>query len=268
MVFERITLLATQRQNLIVQQVAQTGAARISELAEALQVSEMTIRRDIDVLVEQGLVDKVHGGATPAVGTSTVMEPPFKAKNLRQQVIKDSIATLAADLVSAGDSIALMGGSTVFAVARHLVNIPRLTVVTNSLPVSDFFHREGRVDQTVILAGGIRTPTDSFVGEIAIQVFHTLNIDTVFMGTHGMDPKGGFSSPNLLESETNRAIRERAKTVVVLADHTKWGEIGFSTFGQIEDADVLVTDDGLAAEHLQYLQERIDRVIVAAAPNI
>ena len=261
-------MLASQRQTLILQQVAQTGAARISELAEALQVSEMTIRRDIDVLVDQGLVDKVHGGATSAVGTSTVSEPPFKAKNLRHQVIKDSIATLAAGLVSAGDSIALMGGSTVFAVARHLVNIPRLTVVTNSLPVSDFFHREGRVDQTMITAGGIRTPTDSFVGEIAIQVFESLNIDMVFMGTHGMDPVGGFSSPNLLESETNRAIRERAKSVVVLADHTKWGEVGFSTFAGIEDADILVTDSGLDAENLEYLQARISRVIVAPTPNL
>jgi DeoR/GlpR family transcriptional regulator of sugar metabolism len=261
-------VLATQRQTLIMQEVTQRGAARISELADVLQVSEMTIRRDIDALVEQGLVDKVHGGATPASGTSTATEPPFKAKNLREQLSKDAIGTLAAQLVSAGDSIALMGGSTVFAMARHLVNIPRLTVLTNSLPVSDFFHREGRVDQTVITAGGLRTPTDSFVGELALKVFNSLNIDIVFMGTHGMDPIGGFSSPNLLEAETNRAIRERAKSVVVLADHTKWGEVGFATFGAIEDADVLVTDDGLAKEHRDYLKARIDRVLVAETPLV
>jgi DeoR/GlpR family transcriptional regulator of sugar metabolism len=248
------------------QEVVQRGAARISELAEVLQVSEMTIRRDIDALVEQGLVDKVHGGATPASGTSTVTEPPFKAKNLRQQITKDAIGTLATQLVNAGDSIALMGGSTVFAMARHLVNIPRLTVLTNSLPVSDFFHREGRVDQTVILTGGLRTPTDSFVGEMAVKVFSSLNIDHVFMGTHGLDPRGGFSSPNLLEAETNRAIADRAKTVVVLADHTKWGEVGFATFGNIEDADVLVTDDGLSTENLDFLRSKIKQVLVAETP--
>ena len=259
-------MLATQRQSLILEQVNSSGAARISELADVLKVSEMTIRRDIDVLVEQGLVDKVHGGATSAVGASTVSEPSFGAKTLRQQTTKDAIATLAAELVSPGDSIALMGGSTVYAVARHLVDIPRLTVVTNSLPVGELFHQQGRVDQTIISAGGIRTPTDSFVGEFAIQVFNSLNIDLVFMGSHGMDPEGGFSSPNILESETNRAIRGRAKRVVILADHTKWGEIGFSTFGTLEDADILITDSGLASDNLEHLRSRIDRVMVAPIP--
>lgn len=255
-------MLAAQRHSLILQEVGRQGAARISELAAALEVSEMTVRRDIDVLAEQGLLDKVHGGATAIIEASSVIEPPFKAKSLREQVVKNSIASRAAQLVKPGASIALMGGSTVFMMAQYLTNIPRLTIVTNSLPVSDFFQKEGRSDQTVILAGGMRTPTDSFVGEITVSVFDRLNVDIAFVGTHGMDQKGGFSSPNILEAETNRAVRDRAKSVVVLADHTKWGSVGFATFANLSDANTVITDDGLTPDAIDILNRKVDEVIV------
>jgi len=256
-------MLAAQRHALILQEVSARGAVRISELASELGVSEMTVRRDLDLLADQGQVDKVHGGATAVMDQSSVIEPPFKAKSLREQVAKTAIATAAVKLVHPGASIALMGGSTVFAMCPLLTEIPWLTIVTNSLPVSDFFQREGRSDQTVILAGGIRTPTDSFVGEITVSVFDRLNVDIAFIGTHGMDPRGGFSSPNILEAETNRAVRERAKKVVLLADHTKWGSVGFATFAQFNETDSVVTDDGLEYDAIELLRSRIPEVVVA-----
>lgn len=258
-------MLAAQRQTMILEYVGKLGAARISELADSLDVSEMTVRRDIDTLAEQGLVDKVHGGATAILEHSPATEPPFKSKSLREQVTKDAIAAKAAELVQPGAAIAMMGGSSVFAMSRHIKDIPRLTVVTNSLPVSDYLHSEGRSDQTVILAGGMRTPTDSLVGEIAIQTFDKVNVDIVFMGTHGMDVRGGYSSPNLFESETNLAIRSRAKRLVVLADHTKWGQVGSSTFAKLSDADVLITDSGLEAEALAELKQHVNQVLLASA---
>jgi len=257
-------MLAAQRHSVILQEVAKRSAARISELAEVLSVSEMTIRRDIEVLAEQGLIDKVHGGATAIMEKNMVTEPPFQSKSLREQLAKDAIAARAADEIRPGDSIALMGGSTVFALARFVAKIPRLTIVTNSLPVSDLLNREGLSDQTVILAGGLRTPTDSFVGAIAIDAFKSLNLDIAFMGTHGMDIKGGYSSPNILEAETNRAVREKARKVVILADHTKWGEVGFSTFAELGDADLLITDEGLSVDALNELRARIPEVTVAS----
>jgi len=258
-------VLAAQRHTLILQEVTNRGAARIAELATSLGVSEMTVRRDLDLLADQGLVDKVHGGATAVIEQSSVIEPPFKAKSLREQVAKSAIAATAAKLVSPGASIALMGGSSVFAMCPHLIEVPWLTIVTNSLPVSDFFQREGRNDQTVILAGGSRTPTDSFVGEITVSVFDKLNVDMAFVGTHGMDPRGGFSSPNILEAETNRAVRDRAKKVVILADHTKWGSVAFATFAHFNEVDVVVTDDELSSENLEVLREAVPEVLVAAA---
>lgn len=255
-------MLAAQRQRMILSEVAGRGAARISELAEALDVSEMTVRRDLDSLADQGLIEKVHGGATSINSASASSEPPFTAKSLREQVTKDAIGAEASKLVHPGDAIGLMGGSSVYAMARHIIDIPRLTIVTNSLPVSDFLHKEGRSDQSVILTGGTRTPTDSLVGKIATSVFGSLNIDLVFMGTHGMDPRSGFSSPNLLEAETNRSVRTKAQRLVILADHTKWGQLGFATFANFEDADVLISNSALGSQAIDMLRSKIGQVIL------
>ena len=255
-------MLAPQRQTLILQEVSRTGAARISDLAAALDVSEMTVRRDIDLLAEAGQIEKVHGGAVAIFETSNISEPPFKATSMREQAAKDAIAAKASELVKPGASIALMGGSTVFAMAKYISHIPRITVVTNSLPVSDYLHREGNQDQVVILTGGMRTPTDSFVGEFTIDALQRLNLDIAFIGTHGVDIKGGFSSPNLYEAETNRSVRQRTKKFVVLADHTKWGKLGFSTFAQLAEADLLITDSAIGKDALVAMRENIASVEV------
>lgn len=255
-------MLAPQRQTLILQEVSRTGAARISDLALALDVSEMTVRRDIDALAEAGQIEKVHGGAVAIFETSNISEPPFKATSMREQAAKDAIAATAAELVKPGASIALMGGSTVFAMAKNISHIPRITVVTNSLPVSDYLHREGNQNQVVILTGGMRTPTDSFVGEFTIAALQRLNLDLAFVGTHGVDIQGGFSSPNLYEAETNRSVRQRAKKFVVLADHTKFGKVGFSTFAQLNETDLLITDSAMDPEALRTLLEHVKTIEV------
>jgi DeoR/GlpR family transcriptional regulator of sugar metabolism len=255
-------LLAAQRHGLILQEISRRTAARISELADILQVSEMTIRRDIDVLAQRGLLEKVHGGATAIFSNRNALEPPFESKTLREEISKDAIAARAALEIAPGASIGLMGGSTVFALAKLALTIPRLTIVTNSLPVSDLFNREGQQSQTVILAGGIRTPTDSFVGDITVSAFQTLNLEVVFMGAHGMDPKGGFTTPNLHESETNRAVIAKTRKLVVLADQTKWGEVGFSTFARLDEADLLVTNSGLSKSALSELRKSVKELAV------
>ena len=257
-------MLAAERHTYILDELNQRGVIRISDLSESLDVSLMTIRRDIEILAEQGLVNKVHGGATAKSDLPAPWEQPFRTKSLRETEAKDAIARRALSLVQPGASLALMGGSTVFALAKLLVRVPRLTIVTNSLPISDLFQKEGRTDHTVILTGGFRTPTDSFVGELTVSMFSRLNIDMAFMGAHGFDLRGGFTSPNILESETNRAVRAHARKLVVLADHTKWGEVAFSTFAQLSEADTLVTDDGLPAQTIDGLTEVIGEVIVAA----
>lgn len=237
-------MLARQRQAMILGLVRQRGGVRVADLVREFGVSDMTVRRDLEALAERGLVAKVHGGATAAEAHATD-EPGFAAKSSQQLVEKEAIARRAAELVHPGSAVALSAGTTTAALARHLADIPGVTVVTNSVPVADVLHRAGRTDQTVILTGGVRTPSDALVGPVAVAAIRSLHTDVLFLGVHGMTERAGFTTPNVLEAETDRALVDAAHRLVVLADHTKWGTVGISTIAHLSDADVLVTDDGL-----------------------
>ncbi|RZT85061.1 DeoR family transcriptional regulator [Pseudonocardia sediminis] len=259
-----MSLLAEQRRDVIVEQVRARGAVRVSELAEHLGVSDMTVRRDLDVLARRRLVDKVHGGAT-AVGEHSTEEPGFTAKITRELEEKDAIAAAAAGLVEPGAAVGLSAGTTTWRLAHRLAAIPRLTVVTNSLAVADVLHAQGAESRgtTVILTGGVRTPSEALVGPVAVAALESLNLDLVFLGVHGMTAAAGFTTPNMTERDTNRALVDAGQKLVVVADHTKWGTVGISTIAELGEADVLVTDEGLAEADRAVLEGEVDRLIVA-----
>src|SRR5665647_812293 len=150
-------VLARQRQEVILREVDRIGGVRVSELVGTLGVSDMTVRRDIEVLASNGLVLKVHGGAAAVVGRSAD-EPGFHVKSGLNPGPKSAIARAVAGLISPGSSIAISAGTTTYAVAQELLNVPELTVVTNSPRVADLLHNSQREHLTVVLTGGVRTP--------------------------------------------------------------------------------------------------------------
>jgi DeoR/GlpR family transcriptional regulator of sugar metabolism len=261
-------MLARQRQAVIVQELRRAGSAKVSELTQALGVSDMTVRRDLDVLARAGLVEKVHGGAV-LPGAPSSHEPGFDAKSAREQAAKEAIARAAAALVVPGTAVGLSAGTTTFALARLLREIPGLTIVTNSMRVASLFEEPspgtGQVaaGTSVVLTGGVRTPSDALVGPVADLAIRSLHVDELFLGCHGIDLAAGLSTPNLAESETNRAFIQAARRVTVLADHTKWGMVGLSSFARLEDADTLVTDAGLSPEARAHLADRVGKLVVA-----
>ncbi|MFI9643116.1 DeoR/GlpR family DNA-binding transcription regulator [Micromonospora sp. NPDC051925] len=254
-------MLAQQRQNAILELIRQRGGVRVSHLVSRFGVSDMTIRRDLEVLAERGLVDKVHGGATLA-GPGSAEEPGFAAKSVRQQDEKRAIAERAARMVEPGMAVALSAGTTTAALATLLGDVPGLTVVTNSIPVADALYQNPRVDQTVVLTGGIRTPSDALTGPVAEAAIRTLNVDLLFLGVHGMSPRTGFTTPNLLEAAVNRRLIGAARQLVVLADHTKWETIGIATIAPLAEADLLVTDAGLSPDGRQQVGEQVGELVV------
>jgi DeoR/GlpR family transcriptional regulator of sugar metabolism len=255
-------MLAKQRQDLILTEVRRHGGVRVSDLVEMLGVSDMTVRRDLDILDKRGLLDKVHGGAS-AGGSRTTEEPGFQAKSLRELAEKEAIAARAVGLVRPGTGVGLSAGTTTWLLARRLCEVPDLTIVTNSTRVADVLHQAARPDQSVVLTGGIRTPSDALVGPLAVSALSSLHLDLVFMGTHGMDEQSGFTTPNLMEAETNRAFIRAARRLAVVADHTKWGVLGLSAFATPDEADVLVTDSGLPRRARELMAERVDELVVA-----
>jgi DeoR/GlpR family transcriptional regulator of sugar metabolism len=255
-------MLARQRQERILEQVRLSGGARVSDLVDLLAVSDMTIRRDIASLARRGLVARVHGGATALTGRSAE-EPGFAVKSSLQTGEKAAIAVAAAGLVSPGDSVAISAGTTTYAVAQELRRVPDLTVVTNSVPVAEALHDAAREDLTVILTGGVRTPSDALVGPVAVAALSSLHVDWLFLGVHGMDERAGMTTPNLVEAETNRALVATARQVVVVADSTKWGVVGLSSMARLDQVDVLVTDAGLDPEARRTLAARVGRLVIA-----
>lgn len=250
---ENQNLLAEQRRALILDEVRRRGGVRVNELTRRLNVSDMTVRRDLDALARQGVLEKVHGGAVPVSGAST-HEPGFEAKSSLELGAKEEIARVAAAMVAPGSAIALSGGTTTYALARHLSEVPELTVVTNSVRVADVLHAAWHADgdagngagaATVVLTGGVRTPSDSLVGPVADAAIRSLRFDVLFLGVHGISAEAGLSTPNLAEAETNRRLMRSARRVVVVADHTKWGTVGLSSFASLEEVDTLVTDRGM-----------------------
>lgn len=269
---ENQNLLAEQRRALIIDEVRRRGGVRVNELTRRLGVSDMTVRRDLDALARQGVLEKVHGGAVPVVDAST-HEPGFEAKSGLEPTAKEEIARAAAELVQPGSAIALSGGTTTYALAQQLLDVPDLTVVTNSVRVADVFHaaqrgtgrRQGAA--TVVLTGGMRTPSDSLVGPVADQAIATLHFDMLFVGAHGISVEAGLSTPNLAEAETNRRLVQSARRVVVVADHTKWGTVGLSSFASLEQVDILVTDAGMPEETREEISDLLSRLIVAGEPE-
>jgi DeoR/GlpR family transcriptional regulator of sugar metabolism len=234
-------VLAPQRHAYILERLRVSGAVRVAELMRELDVSDMTVRRDLEALGSQGLLLKVHGGATLR-RDSTVHEPSFETKRGLQHEAKVAIARSAASLVEPGMAVAISAGSTTFEVARRLTALPRLTIITNSVPAAEVLYHGGRSDQTVILTGGVRTPSDALVGPFAVNALRSINVDLVFLGVHGMTERAGFTTPNLLESETHQALIEAGGRLVITADHTKWGISGVSTMARLSRADVVISD--------------------------
>lgn len=242
-------MLASQRQDRIVAEIRDRGAVRVADLVELLDVSEMTVRRDITELDRAGLVRRVHGGAVaPDSLARPTDEPGFAAKSAWATDEKQSIADLAVQEIAPGQAVALSAGTTTHLLAERIAAdaaLRPLTVVTNSLPVAETLYGAESLD--VILTGGSRTPSDGLVGPVADAALATLRVDRLFLGVHGFDASG-LMTPNLAEAATDRALLRSAAAVTVLADHSKWGVVGLAHIAALDAVDTVISDDALPTE--------------------
>ncbi len=258
-----MSTMARQRRQVILDRVRRDGSVRVGELVDELDVSDMTIRRDIAQLADRGLLMRVHGGATVTDAPYSSHEPMFLTKLGEQVQEKLAIARAAAELVPPGSSVALSAGTTTLALAEELRSVEGLTVVTNSIPVANALHDPDRRDRVVILTGGSRTPSDALVGPVAVTALQNLHVDQVFLGVHGYSERTGCTSPNMVEAMTNHALIQAAASIVVVADYTKLRLIGLATVVHLDQIDVLVSDDGLAADDQAMLRTHVGRLLVA-----
>ena len=255
-------VLAEQRQAAILERVRSHGFIQIADIAREMAVSEKTARRDLLALERRGLVSRVHGGATMADET-TASEPAFITKAPLQHHAKVAIARATRALIEPGMSIGISSGTTTFEVARCLIDVPELGVVTNSLPIATYLHANGRTDLTLVVTGGIPTPSEALVGPLALASIAVVHVDLVIVGAYGIDIRSGVSTPNMVEADTDRALVAAGRKLVVVADHTKWGAVGVSSKVKLDAVDVLVSDSKLPPDAREQLSRHVGELIIA-----
>jgi DeoR/GlpR family transcriptional regulator of sugar metabolism len=255
-------MLAAERRDAILRALHTGGAVRVADLAAELDVSEMTVRRDLDALDAQSLLRKVHGGAVARHNRGE--EPWSSVKAAQQQAEKAAIATVAAATVEDGMTIAISAGTTTTELARRLRHRSSITVVTNSLSVFRVLTEPAADDAPqVYLSGGVRTPSDALVGPIADAAIAAFRVDATYLGVHGFDPDAGLTTPNIAEAQTNRTLIGVGDRLIVLADHTKFGEVGTNVFARLPQVHTLIVDNGLAVEDRAVITAQVGTLSIA-----
>ena len=223
----------------------------VAELAPRLGVSTTTIRRDLDLLQEQRLLARAHGGA---VAQGVLYELPLRYKSARRQDEKRRIAEAAAARVADGASVGLTGGTTCTEVARALVDRDGLTVVTNALNIAS--ELAVRPNLRLVVTGGTARPESyELVGPIAEQALEGLRLDVALIGVDGIDVEHGCTTHHEVEAHTNATLITRARRVIVVADSTKIGASAFVRICPIERVDELITDRSANVRGLRALRE-------------
>jgi DeoR family fructose operon transcriptional repressor len=234
-------MYAEERQHAIATLVTERGRVAVTAVAEQFGVTTETVRRDLALLEQAGMLRRVHGGAVPA-GALTLVETGLGERHGHRTEQKRKIAAAALDLLPGLDgSMILDGGSTTAALADVLPSDRRLYVATNSVPIAARLSASAGITLHV-LGGRVRGITQTAVGEPTIRSLDDLRTDVVFLGTNGISPGHGFSTPDEAEAATKRAMARAAQRVIVLADSSKLGREHLVRFAAVEDVDALVTD--------------------------
>ncbi len=245
-------MLKSARQTRIRQLIDSNGQVTVTELNDLLDVSEATIRRDLEELALAGWARRTHGGAVRVKRARR--EPPIGQRAAKHELEKLRIGRLAAKMVSPGETIFMGSGSTVQSITPYLHDVGSLTVITNSLPVvNELSHSENI--ELIVIGGMFRQSESSMVGHIAEQAIREFRADRVFMGMRGIDPSHGFTNDYLPEAMTDRAILQIAPQNVVVADHSKFGRVSTVFLAPVTAAHTIVTGDETSGDMLAELRE-------------
>jgi len=253
-------VIPAERRRAIIEIIEIQNSVTVANLCERLDVSEMTVRRDLRMLNNEGLIQRVHGGAVSRRGRS--YETPFRIRETVNKEKKLAIASETLKLICEGDSLAIDVGTTTLCVAEGLVGIPNLTVVTSSLHVANVL--SDAPNMRVILSGGIlRDQEKSMVGHIAERVYSDFHVDKAIIGIGGINVTNGLTEYNLEDALVKRAILENSEQNIILTDSTKLGRKVFSQVASLSVVDVIITDWNAPDEIINELEELGIEVIIA-----
>jgi DeoR/GlpR family transcriptional regulator of sugar metabolism len=256
-------LIPAERRNRIHEILQLEGAVRVSQLSELLGVSDITIRRDLELMEENGELERTHGGAIQ--NRRIDLEPPYSEKHRARPAEKRAIGLAAAALVEDGDTLLIHSGSTTLHIFRHLAIKKNLHVITSNM--SAFLELQNSSVDLQMIGGTYRRQSNSLVGPLAISTLRQVVARKCFIGVDGVSLKYGMTTPNIQEAEVAQAMIERTHgEVIVVADHTKFGVVADYLTAPLEKINTLVTSTGVNLEFVEDLRAMGIRVVTAEIP--
>lgn len=260
-VSEEKELLVEERRRLIREMVEECNRVTVEELSEKFNISLVTIRNDLNILAEIGVVVRTRGGA---LAISETEDLPINVKQTLHRAEKIRIATAAVNLIEDGQTIMLDSGTTTAEIAKQIrgLKLQSINVITNALNIAVLL--AGAPHVTLIMLGGVLRPSSYSLGgpqaELALQSLH---VDILFLGFDGLDPEVGVMTPHLLEARLNMQMIQIARRVIAVGDASKIGRRNLSVIAKIEQLDQIITDTGADAAIVEVLRQReVDVVLV------
>lgn len=247
-----------QRRQQILAAIEEAGQLSVVELSRRFNVSDVTIRQDLQALSEQGMLLRTRGGA---LSTNTMPEFSFDVRQQQQAAAKSRIGQAAARLVNPGDAIIIDASTTAQAMIPFIKQISELTVVTNSLKVALSLLDAAQV-QVFLPGGSLRRDSISLVGRPLDAVLASLNVQIGFFGARGLTVEEGLTDVNLNEVAMKQAMVERCRRVVGVLDASKWGKVAAATFAPLDKITTIISDDKAPAALAEQLRRHVEVILV------
>src|SRR5271170_2856255 len=245
-------MLIEERRRSILETLRLDGRVLVVELAKRFRTSQVTIRKDLEILHSAGRVHRTHGGALPS-REGALEDRSLSEKEKLHRKEKMQIASAAARMVKEGQVVILDSGTTTTAIARALRHHQNLTIITNAVNIAA--ELAGSSLDVILTGGSLRKNSFSLVGPIAEETLRRLNADILFLGVDGFDVHSGLSTPNLLEAKVNRAMMDVARIVVAVCDSSKFGRRCLSSIAPFSAVHHLITDRGIPRSDLTALKK-------------
>lgn len=253
-------MLGEERREYIINLVNRTGSVKAFDIAKALDVSEITIRRDLKKLAEKGLVRRTHGGAMNILSVGHEMKFDIQKDIFTTE--KKIIALKAASMIKDGDVILIEAGTTGYQIVQNTSNKANLTVVTNSCDIASMLANINP-NYKIILSGGIMNiETRALIGPVADWTFKNIFVDKAFIGISGIDIEKGITAADQIEAQTKKNIINCAKTVIAMADHSKIGHVSMNFVAPVDAIDVFITDSESNSKFIETLESMDIKVMV------
>lgn len=253
-------MLKADRRHEAYEYIRGKGSASVAELAESLRVSVQTVRRDLDSLDEEGLDERVHGGAVVARDGVIIEHASLERADVYPGE-KKRIGEAAGRMVEPGSTIYLSGGTTTEQVVPHLEANARITVVTNAVNIARALSRRPDIE-TIVLGGYLRHSELTLLGPMAEHANHEFRIDHALYGCFGIDPEDGLSGASVVETAMDRTVLRSVERVTILADHSKFSQRGPVRLAGVSRLSTLVTDRAAPEEGVRRLEEQGMEVVL------